>query len=123
MRSRWPGSSVPVLLAGERTPVEQVAPARARPAAVGSARRAAAALGDQREGHLGERFELAHDAVAAAVRPAPPEPRRSAYSTTRSGNSRSSASIGVFSVLLIATCTPLGPSASAHAPWPPPSVS
>src|SRR5919199_6068096 len=55
--------------------------------------------------------------------PSPPEPRRSAYSVTRSGNSSSSASTGVFSVLLIATCTPLGPSASGHAPWPPPSVS
>ena len=45
------------------------------------------------------------------------------YSTARSGNSSSSASIGVLSVFDIATCTALGPSASAQAPWPPPSVS
>ncbi len=38
-------------------------------APVGPAGRVAAALGDQREGHLLERFDLAHDAVAAAVEP------------------------------------------------------
>ena len=50
---------------------------------------------------------------------------RGAASTrsTRSGNSSSSASIGVLSVLLIATCTAEGPSASGQAPWPPPIVS
>ena len=48
--------------------------------------------------------------------PSPPEPRRSEYSTARSGNSSSSASTGVLRVFDIATCTPLGPSASGHAP-------
>ena len=55
--------------------------------------------------------------------PAPPLPRRTAYWVTRSGNSSSSASTGVFKVLDMATWTALGPSASGHAPWPPPSVS
>src|SRR5215203_3420121 len=46
--------------------VEQVAPARAGFAA-GGARRGVAALGQQRELHLLQRLELAHDAVAAAL--------------------------------------------------------
>ena len=56
-------------------------------------------------------------------RPAPPDPRLTPYSWTRKGNSTSSASIGVLSVLLIATWTADGPSASGQAPCPPPIVS
>jgi hypothetical protein len=41
----------------------------------------------------------------------------------RNGNSSSSASIGVLSVLLIATWTALGAAASGHVPCPPPIVS
>ena len=48
--------------------------------------------------------------------PGPPDPRRSSYRTIRSGNSSSIASIGLFRVLLMATCTALGPGASGHAP-------
>ena len=55
--------------------------------------------------------------------PAPPQPRRTASSRTRSGNSVSSASTGVLSVFDIATWIALGPSASGQAPWPPPIVS
>jgi hypothetical protein len=50
-------------------------------------------------------------------------PVRRCQRSTRSGYDSSSASTGVISVFDIATCTPLGPSASAHAPWPPPIVS
>ena len=78
-----------------------------------------AALGDQREAHLARALRSSRTTPSPPRwRPAPPEPRRSAYSITRSGNSRSSASIGVFSVLLIATCTrarPVGVRARALA--------
>src|SRR4051812_50008343 len=47
--------------------VHEVAPAGARLAAGGAARRVAAALGDQRPAHLVERLDLAHHAVAAAL--------------------------------------------------------
>src|SRR5271167_2525139 len=57
-------------LAGQSAPVELVAAALPRLAAVGPSGRVAAALGDQREGHLRERFDLPHDAVAAAMEPA-----------------------------------------------------
>ena len=49
--------------------VQQVPTRRARLAAVSAGRRVAAPLGDQREAHLVQRLELAHDAVAAAVPP------------------------------------------------------
>src|ERR1700729_20187 len=45
----------------------RVAPRLARPAAVCARWRVAAALADQREGHLAKRLELAHDAIAAPV--------------------------------------------------------
>src|SRR5688572_11457231 len=54
-------------LRGQLLAVEQVAPARAGLAPVRAARRVAPALGEQREAHLVERLQLAHDAVAAAV--------------------------------------------------------
>ena len=54
-------------LAGQSFPVELIAPASTRSAALGPGRCVAAALGDQREGHLLERFDLARHAVAAAV--------------------------------------------------------
>src|SRR3989440_2004937 len=54
-------------LAWQRPPVERVAPAGARLTPRCAGRAVAAALGDEREAHLLERFELAHDAIAAAV--------------------------------------------------------
>ena len=47
--------------------VQQVAAALAVRAAVGAGRRVPAALGEQRVAHVGQRLDLAHDAVAAAV--------------------------------------------------------
>src|SRR4051794_34959707 len=65
----------------DRLAVDQVAPPFAVLAAVGAARGVAAALGQQRVGDAAaQRLDLAHHAVAAAVRPGPPEPRRIAYS-------------------------------------------
>ncbi len=58
-----------MLLDGSVRPSSWSCPQRPRLAACGTARRVAATLGDQRERHLGERFELAHDAVAAAMAP------------------------------------------------------
>src|SRR3954453_11122473 len=55
-------------LRGQLLAVQEVAPLRARLAAVRAGRRVAAALGEQRVVHLGERLELAHHAVAALVR-------------------------------------------------------
>src|SRR2546430_16888519 len=55
--------------------------------------------------------------------PPPPDAARSEYSSIRIGEARSSDSIGVLSVLLIPTCTPLGPAALDDAPWPRPRVS
>src|ERR1035437_6657271 len=55
-------------LAGQRRAVEQIATRCAGLSAGGAAGGVAAALGDQREGHLAQRLQLAHDAVAAAVR-------------------------------------------------------
>src|SRR5689334_24820754 len=57
--------------------VEQVAARLARLAAVGARRGVAAALGEKGIAHVGERLELAHDPVAAAVgaRPARPAPQ------------------------------------------------
>src|SRR5207248_179594 len=55
--------------------------------------------------------------------PAPPEPGRNSQRSTRMGYSSSIASVGVASAFDIATWTPLGPSASGQAPWPPPTVS
>ena len=49
--------------------VDEVLTPRARLATIGARRRMAAALGDQRVAHLGERLELAHHAVAAARAP------------------------------------------------------
>src|SRR4051812_11009938 len=48
-------------------PVQQVPTRRAILAAVRARRRVAAALGDQREAHLGERLQLADDPVATPV--------------------------------------------------------
>ena len=67
IRSRCPARSVAGRLRRQLLAVEQVAPARARLAAVRARRRVAAALGDERVGHVLERLDLAHDAVAAAV--------------------------------------------------------
>src|SRR5262249_45445373 len=58
-------------LGREVVAVQGVPPGLAVAAAGGAARTVAAALGDQRVAHVGERFELAHDAVAAAMRAAP----------------------------------------------------
>src|SRR3954468_13361374 len=55
----------PGRLARQLLPVQCVAPGHPVAPAVGAAGAVAAALGDQREAHLSERFELAHDAVAA----------------------------------------------------------
>src|SRR5215212_10313553 len=48
--------------------VEQVAPPLPGLAAIGARRGVASALGQQGIAHVGERLELAHDAVAAALR-------------------------------------------------------
>ena len=50
-----------------RSPSSRSRPAAPGGAAVGAARCVAAALGDQRVAHLGERLQLAYDAVASAV--------------------------------------------------------
>ena len=91
----------------------------------GAARRGvASALGEHREPAVLEHAQLAHDAVAAAMRARRrPSRPRSSQRSTRSGYSSSIASTGVANVFDIATWTPLGPSASGHAPWPPPTVS
>jgi len=83
----------------------------------------AAALGYQAHLHRRQSLDFAGYSVAAAVGPVAAEPFRSDSSCTRSGYSASSASTGVFSVFDIATWIALGPSASEHAPWPPPKVS
>src|SRR6202035_2015937 len=54
-------------LAGGGAPAVAVPPGRPRQSAMGAARGMAPALGDQREGHLAQRLELAHHAVPAAV--------------------------------------------------------
>ena len=72
MRSRWPASSVPVLLAGSVRPSSRSRPHAPGSPPCGAARGMAPALGDQREGHVRQRFELAHDAVAAAMAPGAP---------------------------------------------------
>ena len=82
-------------LAGQRAPVEQVAPGRAGLAA--GCARAARGGGARRSARRSSRGAPRSSRTTPSPprwRPAPPEPRRSAYSITRSGNSRSSASIG-----------------------------
>src|SRR5271165_3049803 len=54
-------------LPGERPPVELIVSATPWLTPLGPAGCVAAALGDQREGHLLERFDLSYDAVAPAV--------------------------------------------------------
>src|SRR5688572_32823414 len=49
-------------------PVQQVPAGGSGLAPLGAGRRVAAALGDEREAHLLERLQLAHDAVSAPVR-------------------------------------------------------
>src|SRR5947208_16193155 len=56
-------------LARKRPPVERVAPAGAGLPPRRAGRAMAAALGDEREAHLLERFELAHHAIAATMAP------------------------------------------------------
>ena len=58
-RSPWPPA---------RSPLSRLRPRAPGLAAAGARRGVAAALGDQRVGHRRERLELAHDAVAAAMR-------------------------------------------------------
>src|SRR3984957_9347068 len=65
------GAKRPGDLRSQRLTVKQITTGSTRFAAGGAAGRVAAALADQREGHLAQRLELAHDAVAAAVAPAP----------------------------------------------------
>ena len=68
-----------------------------------------------------EALEARVPAAGGRVRPAGAAP---AGRTDRpQGTRASSASMGVLSVFDIATCTALGPSASAQAPCPPPRVS
>src|SRR6185437_2420299 len=128
MRSRSPGRSLPVTFAGSPRGGSPGTIRLSRPGAPG--RPPCAPRGAwRRRSPISEKLISARASISRTTpspplcSPSPPDPRRSAYSLTRSGNSRSSASIGVFSVLLIATCTALGPSVSAQAPWPPPSVS
>src|SRR5687768_12879129 len=61
------GAQATARLRLQRLAVEQVAPALARPAAGRARRGVAAALGEQGVAHVGERLDLAHHAVAAAV--------------------------------------------------------
>jgi hypothetical protein len=62
-----PGGEIPRCLRRQLLVVEEVAPGGAWLAALGSARRVTAALGDHREPAGFERAELAHDAVASLV--------------------------------------------------------
>src|SRR5215210_4319771 len=55
-------------LRGDLLAVHEVAPARSRLAAVRPARGVAPPLGYERPAHLGERLQLANDAVAASLR-------------------------------------------------------
>src|SRR4051794_3920247 len=66
-RQTLPGAQATRRLRLELGAVEQVAPALAWLAAVGTRRPVAAALGEQGVAHVGQRLELAHDPVAAAV--------------------------------------------------------
>src|SRR3954452_22417538 len=61
------GSQATPRLRGRLFAVQQVAPLGARLAACRAGRGVATALGQQRVVHLGQRRELAHDAVAARV--------------------------------------------------------
>src|SRR3954469_19839976 len=61
------GSQATRDLGGKPIPIERVPPDRAIGAAGRAAGRVAPALGDQAEAHIGERLQLAHDAVAATV--------------------------------------------------------
>src|SRR5918994_4385420 len=63
------GRETTARLGRELLPIEQVAPAGARPAARRARRGVAPALREQGEVHRGERLELAHHAVAAGLRP------------------------------------------------------
>ena len=112
-----------VTFAGSSSPFRRLRPGAPSRAAGGAARPVPPALREEGEPAVLEHAQLADDAVAAAVPPgaARAEPQR--QRSTRSGYASSSASTGVMSVFDIATWTPDGPSASGHAPWPPPIVS
>ena len=94
MRSRWPGASVPVSLPGIAGRRSGRAPGRpgSPPSAPRGACRRRSAISEKR--HLASACSSRTTPSPPRCAPAPPEPRRSAYSVTRSGNSRSSASIG-----------------------------
>ena len=104
--------------------VDERAPGRAVLAAARAARRMArGAPRAPRAGSPRARAARGRRRRRRGARPRRREPSRSCQRSTRSGYDSSSASTGVISVFDIATCTPDGPSASAHAPWPPPIVS
>src|SRR4051794_20451487 len=73
-RQSLPGPQATRRLRRQLVAVEQVAPARPGLAAVRTRRPVAAALGEQRVAHVGERLDLADDPVASAVLPAAARP-------------------------------------------------
>ena len=104
--------------------VEEVASRRAVAAAVGSAWRARAALAQDREAAVLEHAQLAHDAVAAAVRAARRRCRAAARSARRAADTRARAPRPASSACSTSSRGRRdGPSASGHAPCPPPIVS
>ena len=118
-----PAARSSVALAGTGTPLTRFRPGAPSPPPCAPrgefARRSVSS--DSRQGS--STSQLADDAVASGVLAAPtgPETQRVALHAQRVLELERLT--GVESVLDIATCTPLGPSASGHAPWPPPMVS
>ena len=123
-RDHVAGSRSTVTFAGSSRAVQEVAARRAVRAAAAARGACAPPLGDQRQPARLEHAQLADDAVAAAPCARRRRSRAAARSARRGADTASSsASTGVESVFDIATWTPDGPSASGHAPWPPPIVS
>ena len=107
-----------LLAVDERAAGRAVARRRARRAA-----RARAARRAPRAGSPRARAARARRRRRRGARPRRPSRAQLASARRAADTTSSSASTGVMSVFDIATWTPDGPSASGHAPWPPPIVS
>jgi len=96
---------------------------RARLAAFQAEAADPAAQGEQVAVHGLQEADAPLDAVAARYRPAPPEPRRMAKRSTRTGKFSSMTSGSVRRELVMWQCTALAPAKVGPAPVPPHTVS